>query len=57
MNLCFRFTTINYKMDELNEQIDRLVNLLDVLKSRYFFLRAKHDIGKSIYYKMYLLIS
>jgi hypothetical protein len=33
-------------MDELNEQIDRLVDLLDVLKSRYFFLRAKYNIGK-----------
>lgn len=32
-------------MDELYEQIDQLVNLLDLLKSRYFSLRAKSDIG------------
>lgn len=30
----------------LNEEIDRVVDLLNVLKSRYFFLRAKYDIGK-----------
>lgn len=36
-------------MDELTEDIDRVIDLLNVLKSRYFFLRAKYDIGKVFY--------
>lgn len=33
-------------MDAIINEITRVVNLLDVLKSRFFFLRAKYDIGK-----------
>lgn len=33
-------------MDKLIEDIDRVVNLINVLKSRYFFLRSKYNIGK-----------
>lgn len=34
-------------MDDVVEDIDRAIDLLNVLKSRYFFLRAKYDIGKT----------
>lgn len=33
-------------MDEITHEIDKVVDLLNVLKSRYFFLRAKYDVGK-----------
>jgi len=33
-------------MEELIKDIDQVVDLLNVLKSRYFFLRSKYDIGK-----------
>jgi len=32
-------------MDKLIKDIDQVVDLLNVLKSRYFFLRSKYDIG------------
>ncbi|XP_050428951.1 uncharacterized protein LOC126838502 [Adelges cooleyi] len=31
-------------MDEITDEIDRVVNVLNVLKSRYFLLRAKYDV-------------
>lgn len=34
------------ELEKVTEDIDRAVHLLDLLKSRYFFLRAKYDIGK-----------
>lgn len=35
-----------HEMDELIEDIDRVIGLLNVLKSRYFFLHTKNNIGK-----------
>lgn len=35
-----------FKMDDITDDIDKVVDLLNVLKSRYFFLRAKYDVGK-----------
>ncbi|XP_060839299.1 uncharacterized protein LOC132920684 isoform X2 [Rhopalosiphum padi] len=32
------------ELEKVTEDIDRAVHLLDLLKSRYFFLRAKYDI-------------
>jgi hypothetical protein len=37
------------ELEKVTEDIDRAVHLLDLLKSRYFFLRAKYDIGKINY--------
>lgn len=33
-------------MDEIIEDIDRVIDLLNVLKTRYFFLRTQYNIGK-----------
>jgi len=33
-------------MDDLTRDIDQVVDLLNILKSRYFFLRTKYEIGK-----------
>jgi len=41
------------ELDKVTEDIDIAVDLLDLLKSRYFFLRAKYDIGKYMYYILY----
>jgi len=34
------------ELEKVTEDIDIAVDLLNLLKSRYFFLRAKYDIGK-----------
>lgn len=33
------------ELEKVTEDIDIAVDLLNLLKSRYFFLRAKYDIG------------
>lgn len=35
-----------YTMDEVIEDIDRVTDLLSLLKARYFVLRTLYDIGK-----------
>ncbi|XP_050537426.1 uncharacterized protein LOC126903324 [Daktulosphaira vitifoliae] len=38
-------------MDEITEEIDRVVHVLDVLKSRYILLRVKYDVGSNFHKK------
>ena len=41
------------EMEKVTGDIDVAVDLLDLLKSRYFFLRAKYNIGK-VYHTFYI---
>lgn len=43
------------ELEKVTEDIDIAVDLLDLLKSRYFFLRAKYDIGKYMIYFVFII--